>query len=236
MSEMCRMVGLVAAHPVETRTLLRDAPRSLWALSREHPDGWGVAIHDDDAWRVHRSTASAQTCSQFEAVVDAAHARVIIAHIRQKTVGATSLANTHPFVRGPLAFAHNGTITRIGQLVERSSPARLAEVQGETDSERLLAFVATRIDEATDSEAGLVAAVRELHAIPELGSANFLIPFGQRLYAHRPGRSPPVLTRHGTPRTASITIASEQLTDEHWDELPERSLWAVDSTAVRQLL
>ena len=100
----------------------------------------------------------------------------------------------------------------------------------------LLAFIATRIDEAAEPEAGLIAAVRELHAIPELGSANFLLSCGQQLYAHRLGRSLHVLARQGDARTASITIASEQLTDERWDELPERSLWAVDSTSVRRLL
>src|SRR5438477_7603822 len=104
---MCRMFALAAARPIAARELLRDAPRSLAALSREHADGWGVALYADD-WSIHRGTACAARCTRFDAIADAATARLVIAHVRKKTVGPTSLANTHPFRRGRFVFAHNG--------------------------------------------------------------------------------------------------------------------------------
>lgn len=240
---MCRMFGLVAQHAVSARALLRDAPRSLRVLAAEHRDGWGVALRTETDWIVHRSTACAMECGEFASVAEGAAARVAIAHVRQKTVGGTSLANTHPFRRGPFVFAHNGSVTATATaaLAARTSPERRAEVEGETDSERLFAFVLTRIDEHGDVERGVVAAVRELHAVGELGSANFLLSCGARLFAHRLGRSLFVLERHGREearRTAAVVVASERLTDEPWQELADRSLVAVEGDglpAVRAL-
>ena len=212
---MCRMFGLVAAHPIGFAELLRDAPRGLRALSAEHSDGWGLAVHTDD-WAVHRGTACAARCARFDAVTGAS-AQVVVAHVRKKTVGETSLANTHPFRRGSFVFAHNGTV-RIEPLVARSSAARLADLEGATDSERLFAFVLTRIDEAGDVERGVAAAVRELHAIADLGAASFLLSCGARIYAHRMGRT---LFTHAT--ADATYIASEPLAAD-WREVHEREL------------
>jgi len=231
MNPMCRMVGLMAASPVITRRLLRDAPRSLWALSREHPDGWGVAIREGAEWIVHRSTACAQMSEDYEELVRETRARVLVAHIRQKTVGATSLLNTHPFRRGGFVFAHNGTVTCVPALDARTSAERRAEIAGDTDSERLFAFLATRVDEAGDVEQGLVGAVRELQSLGDLGSASFLFSCGTKIYAHRFRRPLHVLVRHtelDPRRTPTVVVASERLTDETWSALPERAFCVIE--------
>ena len=233
---MCRMFGLVAARPVSLRQLLRDAPRSLRELSQQHPDGWGLAMRAqvDDAWQVQRGTACAARCSEFEELAERVEARLVIAHIRQRTVGPIAISNTHPFQRGAFVFAHNGTLTNLDPILARTSPARSAEVVGDTDSERLFAFVLTRIDEAGEITAGVSAAVRELHTIPELGSANFLLSCGSALYAHRLGRPLCTLVRHGVAesrRAAAVVVASEPLTTETWHELPERSLSVIGGPA-----
>ena len=177
---MCRMFGLLASRPVAARPLLRDAPRSLWTLSGEHPDGWGVAVGEPGGWTVHRDTACAQASPRFDAVVDATCARVVVAHIRKKTVGDIALANTHPFRRGALVFAHNGTVEAPAALAAGTSPARAAEIAGDTDSERLFAFVASAIDRAGDVERGVIAAVRALHAHGPMGSISFLLGAGAK--------------------------------------------------------
>jgi glutamine amidotransferase len=228
------MFGLVARQPVAARSLLREAPRSLRTLARDHRDGWGVALRANADWVIHRGIESADESARFAEVADDASGKVVIAHVRQKTVGDTALANTHPFRRDAFVFAHNGSITAIPVIAERASVARLAEIEGETDSERLFAMVLTYIDDARDVERGVVAAVRELHALGTIGSTNFLLSCGSRLYAHRAGRSLFALA------STSVVIASEQLTDESWQELPERSLVVVEDedgeTRVRTLL
>ncbi|HVV82295.1 MAG TPA: class II glutamine amidotransferase [Kofleriaceae bacterium] len=192
---MCRMFGLLSARPVSPRVLLRDAPRSLWTLAREHRDGWGVAIDEPGGWQLHRDTACAQASPRFDDVADTVRGRVVVAHIRQKTVGETALANTHPFRRGPLVFAHNGTVTDPAALAAATSAERRAEVAGETDSERLFAFVASAIDRAGDLERGVALAVRALHEGPALGSLSFLLACGERIFAHRLGRALHLLVR-----------------------------------------
>ncbi|MCX5744792.1 MAG: class II glutamine amidotransferase [Proteobacteria bacterium] len=237
------MFGFVSMESVVPRALLRDAPRSLQTLSHAHPDGWGIALRAADDWVVHRGTACAARCERYAELVDAAESRLLVAHIRQKTRGETKLANTHPFRRGAFVFAHNGTVTDTAPLVAHSSPARLAEIEGETDSERLFAFVLTHLDRAGDVEAGVIAAVRELHGIAGLGSASFLLSCGARIYAHRLGRSLFTIVRHAAAvpaagaqrRTAAVVVASEQLTDELWTELPERALVVIDPAGARTL-
>jgi glutamine amidotransferase len=217
---MCRMFGLVAARAVALADLLAAA--RTWG--REHRDGWGVAIHDGD-WRLDRDTASAACCARFAALVTS-EARLAIAHVRKKTVGDTSLANTHPFSRGRFVFAHNGTVPDLAALAARTAPEHAAAIAGDTDSERLFAFVLTHIDEAGDVARGIAAAVRSLHAIADAGSASFLMSCGSRLYAHRLGRALFTLSR----RDATF-VASEPVTAEPWHELADRELAILDVPA-----
>lgn len=235
---MCRMFALASARSISARALLRDAPRSLCTLSNEHPDGWGVAMHDGAGWDLHRSTACAARCDRFAELAERVSARLVIAHIRQKTVGPTSLANTHPFRRGAFVFAHNGTVrpTALASLVALASPARLAEVAGDTDSERLFAFVLTRIDAAPTIEAGVTSAVRTLHGLEDPGTANFLLSCGTRIYAHRLGRSLFAIERGDDRRALAVAVASERLTAEPWRELPERSLVALEAGTLRTII
>src|ERR1041385_2969445 len=128
---MCRMFGMVATHAVSPRELLHDAPRSLRALSHEHGDGWGIALARGD-WQVHRSTDCAARCEAFAVIADTA-ANVVVAHVRKKTVGDLAIANTHPFRRGNLVFAHNGTVGALPAVVSQIAPAHLAAIEGDTD-------------------------------------------------------------------------------------------------------
>jgi predicted glutamine amidotransferase len=98
--------------------------------------------------------------------------------------------------------------------------------------------VLTHVDAAGAVEPGLLVAVRELHALGDIGSASFFLSSGTRTYAHRLGRTLFALTRHAddeTRRTAAVAIASEALTGEDWRELPERSLVAIDEADTPRL-
>jgi predicted glutamine amidotransferase len=230
---MCRMFGLVSAWPVSQRALLVDAPRSLGALSREHPDGWGLALSDGEAWTLHKSVRAAAACELYDRVAREARASLAIAHVRQKTVGETALENTHPFVRGRFVLAHNGTVKATTTLMDHSSPERLAELRGQTDSERLFAFLMSFIDAACDVAIGLRRAIRVLLAQGDPGSVNFLLSDGATLYAFRFGRTLHLLergrgTRGTSRRTPSVTLASERLTDEPWTEIAQGALLAVE--------
>ncbi len=206
---MCRMLGIVGAGAV--RDLLHEAPRCLRELSKEHCDGWGVALSREGRWDVHRNTTCAALCPQF--AEQTGEASLVIAHVRKKTVGELSLANTHPFQHGAYVFAHNGTVDTSRFEI---SAKRSAEITGSTDSEKMFAFLLTQLDRYND----LHRAVGALHALGDIGSASFLFSDGVHLYAHRSGRQ-----LWATTRGEVAMVASEPLSDhDTWNELPEKSL------------
>lgn len=238
---MCRLLGVVSAEVVSHQLPLDVAPRSLAELSPEHPHGWGLAVSDGRrAWDVYRATGCAKDDARFHALADQARGKVLVAHIRKRTVGVSSLENTHPFRRGRWVFAHNGTIPDTGPLERRTSAARRLEIQGQTDSERLFAFVLTALDrvDATEgasraapgaADAALHHALKVLRA--QTGAANFLCSDGEVLYAFRFGRTLHVLQRGGGRRGAAVVVASERPTDEPWDEVTEGTLLRIDGGA-----
>jgi predicted glutamine amidotransferase len=228
------------------------------ALSREHPDGWGIAVFDDDTegWRVDKGIACASEDARFHQLAVCSRGELLVAHIRQKTVGESSIANTHPFARGRWLFAHNGTIQDVAWLRQQVSRERLHEIVGETDSELLFAWLLTRLDEAgvahqsaspaTDRAIG--QATRAARELAGFGAFNFLLSDGHTLYAHRFGRTMHLLERgpldavrtrrrshDGTivetpwsDRRSAVFVASEKITDEPWQQVDDGMLLRID--------
>jgi predicted glutamine amidotransferase len=255
---MCRLLGIAANEPTEFKIVLREAPRSLAALSREHRDGWGIAVFDaaSGRWQVDKGVACACEDERFHSLAIGTRGEVLISHIRQKTIGDTALVNTHPFERGRWIFAHNGTVKDVAWLRATTSQARLAEIQGQTDSELLFAWILTKLDEAgvTDDPAGpetdraVGALARAGRERPGFGAFNFLLSDGSTTYAHRFGRSMFLLerspedavlssrtTRDGTiletPWSAgrsAVFVASERITDEPWQNIDDGTLLRIE--------
>lgn len=232
---MCRLLGVVASTEVPFDFALARAPRSLAALSPQHPDGWGLAVHARGrGWSLEREASCAGDDARFREAAERAHGRVLIGHIRRKTVGPVRLENTHPFARDGWVFAHNGTIAEASVLSPETSARRAAEVRGDTDSERYFAWILSAIDHADARGGGRVAieralarAVAGLARWPHLGPWNFLLSDGDTLYAHRRGRALFALQRGGPRRTPALLIASEATTDEPFRELDDDALYAV---------
>jgi len=254
---MCRLVGIIASDNTQFGLCLKEAPRSLARLSREHPDGWGIATFERTraSWLLHKGTERAHEDDRFHAIASESEGHVLVAHIRQKTVGPTRVENTHPFHGDGWLFAHNGTVKAIDVLRAGASKARLAEIEGDTDSELLFAFFLTRLDEAglakLDGEPSRTAATSIIEAAARklreqnVGAFNFILSDGATSYAHRFGRSLFMLERkpHNpnesgvslkdwTRRRHAVLVASERLTDEPWRELAEGTLLRVDRDPV----
>jgi glutamine amidotransferase len=264
---MCRLTGIVASEPTEFGLVLKDAPRCLARLSHEHPDGWGIAIFgaESRAWDLSKGTERAADDGRFHEIAARSRGHVLVAHVRQKTVGPTRLENTHPFARGGWVFAHNGTIKDIDALRSSVSAVRLSEIAGETDSELLFAYLLSRFDERglaeLDDEASRAAAYDALAEITRelrernVGAFNFLLSDGTTTFAHRFGRSLYVLERmpgdpvretrelsamativtKWTPRRHAVLVASELITNEPWQELPEGTLLRIDRGPVPRI-
>ncbi len=255
---MCRLLGIAANEPTEFKIVLREAPRSLAALSREHRDGWGIAVFDACAgtWRVERGLACAGEDERFHRLAIGTRGELLVSHIRQKTIGDTSLVNTHPFARGRWIFAHNGTVKDVDWLRASASAERVAEIAGETDSELLFAWMLTRLDDAgvsacpagPETDRALGAIARAGRERPGFGAFNFLLSDGATTYAHRFGRSMFLLERHPedtvvssrtsrdgtvleTPwsqRRSAVFVASERITDEPWQTIEDGTLLRIE--------
>src|SRR5437764_721663 len=193
---MCRLLGVVSSESTNFGFSLQEAPRSLSVLSSAHPDGWGLAVHGAGGWELTKHAAAAHSDDRFLGAVARARGELMIAHIRKRTVGPISAANTHPFRRGDWVFAHNGTIADVDHLAAHTSEARAREIEGQTDSERFFAHLLTAIDRALDVDAAILGVVDALMARPNLGAANFLLSNGKVLYGFRFGRTLFVLARH----------------------------------------
>ncbi|MEO6573866.1 MAG: class II glutamine amidotransferase [Polyangiaceae bacterium] len=256
---MCRLLGIIASEPTEFRLVLRDVPRSLAALSREHPDGWGLAVYDEAVdWRLHKGVACATEDEHFHRHAAGSRGNILISHVRRKTVGPTSLDNTHPFESSGWVFAHNGTITDTAYLREQASVARSQAMRGETDSELFFAYLLSRFDRAGATKASEVTdgivreVVHDAWTRPNFGAFNFLLSDGHVTYAHRFGRGLFLLERgpHDEVRGAlaskdgsvvetpwsqrrrAVFIASEKMTDEPWIEIEDRTLLRVDRSPI----
>jgi glutamine amidotransferase len=254
---MCRLLGIATSEPTDFKLVLREAPRSLATLSREHRDGWGLAVFDEaGGWRLEKGVACAGEDERFHRLAVGSRGEVLISHVRRKTVGETSLVNTHPFECGRWVFAHNGTVEHVTWLRAQTSRERLAELRGETDSELLFAWLLTRLDESGASQGGasletdraIAVAVRAARERPGFGAFNFVLSDGSTLYAHRFGRTMHLLERgpHDAIRTRltsndgttietpwsqrrmGIFVASEKMTDEPWQHVEEGMLLRID--------
>ncbi len=157
---MCRLAAFIGD--------LRAAPGELHAfrqLAVRNPDGYGVGGFIDGAATIRKSAMSALDDPDFGLEPFADGARSAIVHLRKATVGNVSASNTHPFDMGDRIIAHNGTVADVGGLEALIGAAgmRRMGVVGDTDSERLAAYLALLSERAGgDTVAGYRLLAREL--------------------------------------------------------------------------
>jgi len=184
---MCRLFGLTAgAHRVRSTFWLLDAPDSLLDQSRRNPDGCGIAgFTATGEVELHKAPVAAFDDPGFGTAARDLVSATFIAHVRHASTGANTYQNTHPFVDGPVAFAHNGALAGLDLLEAHLGPA-MGRVHGDTDSEPMFALILTETA-AHDGDlgAGITAAVRWLAAHVPVLSLNLILTTPAALWALR---------------------------------------------------
>jgi glutamine amidotransferase len=174
-----------------------------------------------------------------------ARSRIVLAHVRDASIGRVALENTHPFVEGPWVFAHNGTVARYKRsrtirdaLLAAISPARRGALRGETDSERCFQIFLSRLDLRARRGRATVAEVRTalaetvalVCAVADRGglhsTLNFLVSDGRLLCACRHGK--PLHVSTGTGGGGIFAVASEPIGRSGWEIVPEGGFVGVD--------
>lgn len=221
-----------------------------------HANGWGVATYEDHYPRVERQAWAAYHGEHFRRAAARIHSQVVLAHVRRATVGPPALENTHPFTHGPWAMVHNGTLPGFDavrpRLLAGMSDAHRAAIGGATDSEHVFRLLMSRHDaEPAKSLSELVRqAVADIvawcrGAVPDKAiGLNLLVTDGNRLIATRLGRSLFHVERDGVydceicgfphidhnpgVHHRAVVIASEPISHEKWQEIPDGSLVEVE--------
>jgi predicted glutamine amidotransferase len=185
---MCELLGIASSAPIDiafsfSGFVLRGGQTG------PHADGWGVSLYEGPFARTFLDDRPAYSSPLARFLHDnPIETRLAVAHIRKKTRGATSLANTHPFVRvfqrRHLVFAHNGTLPDV-----RGRPLAQETPLGDTDSEHAFCWMLERLRERhpaglPDDAATLGRSVFELaNDLGAGGIFNFLLSDGRRLFA-----------------------------------------------------
>jgi glutamine amidotransferase len=226
-----------------------------------HRDGWGLVLYDGPAVRTFLEPSAAADSPLARYVRDNPIKTLLaIAHVRRKTRGEVSLANTHPFVRElwgrSFVFAHNGTVKNARKhALGRYRPL------GQTDSEHafcaLLGTLERQFPGYPRSSRDLWEAVADVGGhIGKNGTFNFLLGDGSHLYARCATRLHYIIRkapfRHATladedvvvnfadvttPRDRVAVIATAPLTrDEVWVEGRPQHMWVFRRGALEATL
>ncbi len=185
---MCELLGMECNVPTDivfsfSGLALRGGRRG------PHADGWGLALYEGRAVRTFLEPAAAAESPLASYIRgNPIKTRLAIAHIRKRTRGEISLANTHPFVRElwgrHFTFAHNGTV----RGVARHPLGRFHPI-GNTDSEYAFCAMMNRLGAAFPrgyprDRRLLWRAVAAIGAdIGKRGTFNFLLGDGTTLFA-----------------------------------------------------
>ncbi len=260
---MCELLGMECNVPTDivfsfSGLALRGGARG------PHGDGWGLALYDGKAVRTFLEPEAAHNSRLARFVRENPIKTLLaVAHVRKKTRGRTSLANTHPFVRElwgrSFVFAHNGTV----RGVRRHALGRFVPI-GDTDSEYAFCVLLGRLEETLDvfprdraSKEKLWRAVaRAGEDIGKQGTFNFLLGDGTHLYArcatrlHHIIRKAPFraatladedlvvdFSEVTTPKDRVVIVATLPLTrDEVWVEGTPGKMWVFDEGSLRATL
>jgi glutamine amidotransferase len=211
----------------------RDAlPANAWleefySHSHEHPDGWGIAWHDeaDGPVTLHKGPEPGYESAELAGLLASpiAHPHVI-AHIRRASQGIRSWANSHPFVEQDAngrtwVVAHNGVVMNDDLL-----PGYDQWSAGETDSEWVVMFLLDVLEEAQERAGHLLSFEERFNAlsgaIALLSAGNMLnlvIDDGTYLYAHT---NTVVCSLHSLERDGYAVVSTQPLDDGDWKPMP----------------
>jgi predicted glutamine amidotransferase len=245
---MCRLFGQRADPDLDVCEPLCSAHNALRTQSHEHPHGWGIGWYQGGLPRVSRGLMPAHADAAFVRAARRARSHLVLAHIRDASVGPVAHENTHPFVAGHWLFAHNGTVAgfrrsaRVRAAIEAEIAPRLRRrVRGDTDSERCFCLFLTRLPaHAPRGHPGLAEVRAALADTVEIVSGiadrdarrrstlNFLISDGRLLAACRHGKS--LHAAAGARGGHLFAVASEPIGGTAWEEVPEDGFVGVDAT------
>jgi glutamine amidotransferase len=237
---MCRLFAQHAGPGLDPCEPLCSAENALRFQSHQHRHGWGIGWYEGSLPKLRLGTLPAHADEAFVEAARSVRGRIVLAHVRDASVGPVVPENTHPFRHGRWLFAHNGTVAlfkrsrRVREaLLAEIDPDLRAAIRGDTDSERCFFLFLTRLRARARLDGAALSDVRRAFAeatdavvriadrgrAPKPSSLNFLVSDGRVVASCRRGRTLH-LARDAGPRHAFV-VASERIGAASWEEVPE---------------
>ena len=247
---MCRLLCWASTSPRTLGEVLGEPGRSAFTnLSKLHDDGWGVATvaHPGMVPTVSRSTSPAFSDELLaETAITSSSACLI--HFRKASPGlVVDLGNTHPFIYGSVAFAHNGSVLPQARLDELVTGPWRERLVGTTDSERYFLAVMSEVEAGRSMIDAIDTVVTRVTREFETSSLNAMFLTSEALYvvnSHDPGRVPgPEMEPDGQPyyqlrvrqSPDLVVVASSgfpQTDEDGWEMLTNHTLLVIDLLTV----
>ena len=258
---MCELLGMECNVPTDI-VFSFTGLRCRGGKTGPHADGWGLAFYEGNAARVFlEPSAAAHSPLACFLAENPIKTLLAIGHVRRRTRGPTTLANTHPFVRElwgrHWVFAHNGTVRNARRLkLGRFRPI------GNTDSEwaychMLEVIRSTFRDDYPRRVSELWQVVAEVGGeVGRGGTFNFLLGDGRHLFARCATKLCHIVRKAPfgfaaladedvrvdfstvtTPRDRVAVVATAPLTtNETWIHGRPGELWVFDGGVLRATL
>ena len=186
---MCELFAVSSDHEIKPNEWLK----AFFTLSNKNPHGWGMAMfYGSGAVALEKEPVRADRSRYLkERLRQDIYVSVMLAHIREATIGTLEYSNTHPFVNRDSTgrcwtLIHNGTIFESAAL-----RPYVFQQEGETDSERILCYIIDQVNWKTSNlcrpltEAERCALIDEIvRTIVPGNKLNLLLFDGEVLYAH----------------------------------------------------
>ncbi len=224
--------GVVAVSGSPTAAHLTSL--GLYALQHRGQESCGI-VAVDAAGEAHSHRAMGLVSDVFDdATLAGLPGAAALGHTRYSTAGDSSLRNAQPVVvdyrHGPMAIAHNGTLTNAEQLRGRLSEEG-AIFQTDSDSEVVIHLIARSRRSEPDQQVD--------DALSQLaGAFSMVLSIGRTVYAVRDARGfrPLVLGRLGNAAVvASETCALDIMGADYVREIEPGEVLRIDDGHVRAL-
>jgi gamma-glutamyl hercynylcysteine S-oxide hydrolase len=256
---VCRLIGFASLTSESIGDVIGEEQCDLFqGMSRLHRDGWGTAWLEDEAAGVPavaavRSATTGLDDVDLRSSLLSQPSRARIAHLRLASSGMpVRLENTHPYVAGNLAFAHNGGILPTDDLRSLVHPEFRSDVHGNTDSELYFALIRQNLRDGGSLRRATVDAVAAIRERYPLVSLNALLVGPDELLAVHASRHTPIpheeFAGSGLPHSelplehttdyyrmgyyrspnGSIAFSSVGIDMAGWHQLPQESVTSVD--------
>jgi predicted glutamine amidotransferase len=252
---MCRLLGYCASRCASLADLIGAAGLGEFTgLCALHGDGWGMAWYEGDEPVIRKSPVRADREPEYDKLANEPLGDLGLVHLRWATPGlGVAQRNSHPFLAGQYAFAHNGAIHPQDRLPELLPAEWESRLSGTTDSERyFLRILSFLTGHDGDVVAAIAAAAADIDARFQPNSLNAILLSPSTLHAicwYHPGRVPEdKLRARGYDRAEDITsyfdlayqatdsavvVASSGWPQPGWTPVPNRHVLVADRRTLK---